>query len=283
MPTIKDIARAVGVSHATVSNVLNHKGNVSAQKVKLVMDAAKAMGYRVNEAASSLRSGGALVLAVILPDVGSTVYDDLYRSLCQAAAENGYSVLLRLTDNVPAAEYRAIEDVLASRARCAVVVSSLADPLKRYELLLRAGVDLVFALRGAPPGCISAGFDMEAIARDIASRSFADGAVERIAPPRPRSKLPFSPTRCLQAWPSIAWRASPRSTRVRRFRSSPRRSRTSLSLPARRWRWPPTARAAFCKNTRVSTALRPSVCCRPRNIRPISSTTAVWADRKSVV
>lgn len=60
MPTIKDIARAVGVSHATVSNVLNHKGNVSAQKVKLVMDAAKAMGYRVNEAASSLRSGGAL-------------------------------------------------------------------------------------------------------------------------------------------------------------------------------------------------------------------------------
>ncbi len=181
MPTIKDIARAVGVSHATVSNVLNHKGNVSAQKVKLVMDAAKAMGYRVNEAASSLRSGGALVLAVILPDVGSTVYDDLYRSLCQAAAENGYSVLLRLTDNVPAAEYRAIEDVLASRARCAVVVSSLADPLKRYELLLRAGVDLVFALRGAPPGCISAGFDMEAIARDIASRSFADGAVERIA------------------------------------------------------------------------------------------------------
>ena len=42
MATIKDIARAVGVSHATVSNVLNHKGNVSAQKVKLVMDAANA-------------------------------------------------------------------------------------------------------------------------------------------------------------------------------------------------------------------------------------------------
>ena len=53
MATIKDIARAVGVSHATVSNVLNHKGNVSAQKVKLVMDAANALGYRVNEAASA--------------------------------------------------------------------------------------------------------------------------------------------------------------------------------------------------------------------------------------
>lgn len=181
MATIKDIARKVGVSHATVSNVLNHKGNVSAQKIKLVMDAAKAMGYRVNEAASSLRSGGALILAVILPDTGSLQYDDLYRSLCQIAAEKGYSMLLRLTDNVPAAEYRAIQDVLSSRARCAVVVTSLADPAARYAPLIRGGVDVVFALRGGPKNCLSAGFDMETAAQAVADRVLLDGPSNNIS------------------------------------------------------------------------------------------------------
>lgn len=174
MPTIKDIARAAGVSHATVSNVLNHKGNVSAQKIRLVMDAAQAMGYRVNEAASTLRSGSAQTLAVILPDTGSAAYDDLYRSLCQTADEYGFNTLLRLTDNVLGTEERAIEDVLASRARCAVVVTSLPDAAQRYELLRRAGIKVVFAIRGAQPGFPYAGFDLEQAAQDMARRVLAD-------------------------------------------------------------------------------------------------------------
>lgn len=176
VPTIKDIARAAGVSHATVSNVLNHKGNVSAQKIKLVMDAAHAMGYRVNEAASTLRSGSAQTLAVILPDTGSAAYDDLYRSLCQTAAEYGYGMLLRLTDNVLGTEVSAIEDVLASRARCAVVVTSLPDAAQRYDLLRQAGVKVIFAIRGEQEGFLYAGFDLEKAARDMACRVLADGA-----------------------------------------------------------------------------------------------------------
>ena len=42
MPTIKDIAREAGVSHGTVSNVINGRGNVSVEKIQLVWQAAEA-------------------------------------------------------------------------------------------------------------------------------------------------------------------------------------------------------------------------------------------------
>ncbi len=57
MPTIKDIAREAGVSHGTVSNVINGRGNVSVEKIQLVWQAAEKLGYKVNSKAQSLRQG----------------------------------------------------------------------------------------------------------------------------------------------------------------------------------------------------------------------------------
>ena len=47
MPTIKDIAREAGVSHGTVSNVINGRGNVSVEKIRLVWQAAEKLGVGV--------------------------------------------------------------------------------------------------------------------------------------------------------------------------------------------------------------------------------------------
>lgn len=168
MITIKDIAKAAGVSHATVSNVFNRKGNVSAEKVKLVLDKAKEMGYRINEAASSLRSGSARILAVIVPDICSVSYSDLFTSLCHVASDNAYGIMLRITDNIPAREESALQDVLSSRAECVVVVSSFPSPKEAYAPLVQSGARVQFVLRGGLSGTDSIGFDMRAAATDIA-------------------------------------------------------------------------------------------------------------------
>lgn len=56
MPTIKDIAKLAGVSQGTVSNVLNRRGNVSTQKMRLVEEAMSQLGYTVNAQARQLRN-----------------------------------------------------------------------------------------------------------------------------------------------------------------------------------------------------------------------------------
>ena len=51
MATILDVANLAGVSQGTVSNVLNRKGNVSSEKIKVVEEAAKQLGFTINEKA----------------------------------------------------------------------------------------------------------------------------------------------------------------------------------------------------------------------------------------
>lgn len=76
MSTIKDIAQLAGVSQGTVSNVLNGKENVSSNKILLVQEAARKLGYTVNEKAKILRKGQSKNLAVILPNLDDPQYID---------------------------------------------------------------------------------------------------------------------------------------------------------------------------------------------------------------
>ena len=174
--TIKDIAKAAGVSPSTVSNVLNRRGNVSYKKIRLVEQAAKEMGYRLNEAASALRSGHAKAIAVLLPGIGSQAYADLYDGICAVAREADYTVTLHVTYNDPEREKGIISDVISSRAEFAVVVTSLAKAQARYARLVQDGTRVVFAERTEQDRADYIGFDMEAAAREIARRVYDDGA-----------------------------------------------------------------------------------------------------------
>lgn len=134
MPTIKDIALAAGVSHATVSNVLNKKGNVSSEKIRLVEDAARSLGYHIDEQASLLRKGITRIVAVILPDIHSSRYCDLYVGILRVLEQYGYSARLFLTENSPGREQQAVYNAIASKACAILVVSCIEDAHKAYQV-----------------------------------------------------------------------------------------------------------------------------------------------------
>lgn len=80
MVTIKDIAKVAGVSQGTVSNVLNQKGNVSAQKIQLVQAAAKQLGYQLNSQAQLLRKGRSNDVLIWIPYAARHSYQTVYQT-----------------------------------------------------------------------------------------------------------------------------------------------------------------------------------------------------------
>jgi LacI family transcriptional regulator len=83
--TIRDVAREAGVSVTLVSFVMNAKVKengeldcpVNADTAERVLQVAKRLGYKRNNAAASLRSGRTHTIAVITSDISSPFFAEI--------------------------------------------------------------------------------------------------------------------------------------------------------------------------------------------------------------
>lgn len=95
-PTSRDVARAAGVSQATVSLVLGDKwrGRVSEATVGRVREAARDLGYRPNLAARNLRLGRTRTALLVVPALTNEFFARVYTGAAAVAAEHGFGVVL---------------------------------------------------------------------------------------------------------------------------------------------------------------------------------------------
>lgn len=94
MITIKDLAKAAGVSYATVSRALNNRSDVNPQTKAKILQLAKEMGYQPNAIARSLVNQRTNIIALIVPDVSLPFFADLSRSISDAADSAGFTVMV---------------------------------------------------------------------------------------------------------------------------------------------------------------------------------------------
>ena len=132
MATLKDIANLAGVSQGTVSNVLNGRGNVSSEKIKIVQAAAAQLGYTVNARAKLLRKGSSNILALILPNTRTRCYNDIYTCFKSCAEKYGYSVSVYLTNDIPAKELALISKLRSDMVAGAALISCLREDGNPY-------------------------------------------------------------------------------------------------------------------------------------------------------
>ncbi len=132
--TIADVARAAEVSRATVSRVMNGRLSVAPEIVERVRAAADRLNYRPSDLARSLSLGRTNMVALVVPDLGNPLFQQILRGITNASAAAGYRVLVAETDEDPTAEAAiAIE----ARRRCdaLIMVSPRMDEQSLLELL----------------------------------------------------------------------------------------------------------------------------------------------------
>src|SRR4051794_1678886 len=80
MPTIKDVARAAGVSTASVSRVLTNHPATSPEMRERVQAAARDLNFRPNAVARSLRGTGTRTVGLVVSDLLNPYFTELARA-----------------------------------------------------------------------------------------------------------------------------------------------------------------------------------------------------------
>lgn len=141
--TLRDIARLVGVSVATVSSALNESGRVSEQTRARVLQAAEALNYVPNLAARSLHRARTNVIGVMLGHPSPASFE-IVTGINVRGREQGRQMLIATTEIDPDDEQRRIRDLASGLADGIVLIAPISSP-ERLRPLANLDIPVVLA------------------------------------------------------------------------------------------------------------------------------------------
>lgn len=143
MVQLKDIAKHLNVSVATVSKAINGKGRISPETRERVLSAIEELGYKPNEIARSLRRRTANTIGIIVPDLTNIFYSNVIKGVEKVAWENGFSVIVCNSDEDTGKESAYLE-LLLQHQIAGLVIAMVGRDMKQLEYYKKAGIPVVF-------------------------------------------------------------------------------------------------------------------------------------------
>ncbi len=140
--SIKDIAKAAGVSHPTVSRALRDSPLVNMHTKTRIKDLAREMGYCPDARARSLVTGRSYTVGVVVTTIADPFVAEVVQGIESTAHDNGYTVILSSSNSEPEREIAAVEMLRVKRVDGVIVTSSRIGALY-LEHLERIGVPVV--------------------------------------------------------------------------------------------------------------------------------------------
>ena len=167
-PTLEDVARAAGVSTATVSRALNKPASVRPALRERVLATVLRLGYlpHAGARAMSLRRSG--TVGVVVPTIDNAIFASGLEAFQRRMAESGYHVLLAFSNYDPAQEEAQAHNLLA-RGVDALAFTGISQQPSLIERLRQRGLPWVHCGSfPAPEGHACVGFrNRDAVKRGV--------------------------------------------------------------------------------------------------------------------
>lgn len=143
--TIKDIAKALGISVATVSRALRDAYDVSPKTRQLVLDMALQMNYKPNFNATGLVKSSTHNIGVIIPAITNYYFSTVITGIQEMAQSKGYNIILYITNDSPELERKIVQDLsVSSLDGLLACVSSASDSCMHFQEIIDDGLPVVF-------------------------------------------------------------------------------------------------------------------------------------------
>jgi LacI family transcriptional regulator len=143
--TIKDIAKALGLSTSTVSRALNGSYEIGAETKKLVLEYAEKVNYRPNPIALSLKEQKSHSIGVVVCEVANNFFSQAINGIESIAYNRGYHVIITQTHESFDRESANVQHLLSRHVDGLLVsLSAETTDTSQYKYLLEKGFPIVF-------------------------------------------------------------------------------------------------------------------------------------------
>ena len=146
--TMKDIARELGVSVATVSRALKDSPRISKEQRERVQTYAREHGFSPNVIGEALRHSKVMpmkVIGVIIPQFAHYYFSTVLSGIEEEASARGYRIMVAQSNERYEREMAICESYYKNKV-CGIIVSQAKDTTKyaHFQHLIDNGVPLVF-------------------------------------------------------------------------------------------------------------------------------------------
>ncbi|MGP4078754.1 LacI family DNA-binding transcriptional regulator [Pseudalkalibacillus sp. R45] len=124
MPTIRDVAKAAGVSVATVSRVINKNEYVNKDTEQKVLKVMKELDFKPSLVARGLAGKKMNTIALMLPDISNPFFPEVARAVEDVAQQYDHNLFLCNSDNLEHKEKSYLEIMKKKNIDGVIIISN---------------------------------------------------------------------------------------------------------------------------------------------------------------